>query len=42
MSSLLGFPGGSDGKKKSAWNTGDPGSVLELGWSSGEENGDPI
>ena len=29
-------------KKKSAWNTGDLGSVLGLGLSSGEENGDPI
>ena len=31
----MGFPGGSDGKK-SACNTGDPGSISELGRSLGE------
>ena len=35
-----GFPGGSDGKE-SACNTGDPGSIPELGWPSGEGNGNP-
>ena len=32
-----GFPGGSDGKQ-SAYNTGDPGLILRLGISPGEEN----
>ena len=31
----MGFPGGSDGKG-SAWNAGDPGSILGLGRSLGE------
>ena len=35
---LVGFPGGSDGKE-SACNTGDAGSIPELGRSSGEGNG---
>ena len=35
------FPGGSDGKA-SACNTGDPGSIPELGRSSGEGNGNPL
>ena len=35
------FPGGSDGKV-SACNTGDPGSIPELGRSPGEENGNPL
>ena len=35
------FPGGSDGKQ-SACNAGDPGSVPELGKSSGEGNGNPF
>ena len=34
----MGFPGDSDGKK-SACNEGDPGSILGLGRSSGEGNG---
>ena len=33
--------GGSDGKA-SAHNVGDPGSILGLGRSSGEENGNPL
>ena len=36
----MGFPGESDGKE-SACNAGDPGSVPELGRSSGEQNGNP-
>ena len=35
------FPGGSDGKA-SAYNAGDPGSIPELGRSSGEGNGTPL
>ena len=35
------FPGGSDGKA-SACNSGDPGSIPELGRSPGEENGNPL
>ena len=35
------FPGGSD-SKVSAYNVGDPGSVPELGRSSGEGNGTPL
>ena len=38
---LLGFPGGSDGKA-SACNAGDPGSILGLGRSPGEGNGNPL
>ena len=34
------FPGGSDGKV-SAYSVGDPGSVLGLGRSPGEGNGNP-
>ena len=37
----MGFPGGSDGKE-SACNTGDPGSISELGRSPGEGNGNPL
>ena len=37
----MGFPGGSDGKE-SACNAGDPGSVLGLGRSPGEGNGNPL
>ena len=37
----VGFPGGSDGKA-SACNGGDPGSIPELGRSSGEGNGNPL
>ena len=36
-----GFPGGSDGKE-SACNAGDQGSVLGLGSSPGERNGNPL
>ena len=35
------FPGGSDGKD-SAYNAGDPGSILGLGRSPGEGNGNPL
>ena len=35
------FPGGSDGKA-SAYNSGDPGSISELGRSPGEGNGNPL
>ena len=38
---LLGFPGGSDGKAP-AYNAGDPGSILGLGRSPGEGNGNPL
>ena len=38
---LLDFPGGSD-SKVSAYNGGDPGSIPELGRSSGEGNGNPL
>ena len=34
----MGFPGGPVGKE-SAWNTGDPGLIPELGKSPGEGNG---
>ena len=37
----LDFPGGSDGKA-SAYNTGDLGSILGLGRSPGERNGNPL
>ena len=37
----MGFPGGSDGKE-SVCNAGDPGSILGLGRSPGEENGKPL
>jgi len=37
----MGFPGGSDGKE-SACNAGDPGSILGLGRSPGEGNGNPL
>ena len=37
-SSVVGFPGSSDGKE-SACNVGDPGSVHNLGRSPGEGNG---
>ena len=36
---IQGFPGGSDGKNKSACNEGDLGSILELGRSLGEWKG---
>ena len=36
-----GFPGGSD-SKASAYNVGEPGSIPELGRSSGERNGNPL
>ena len=38
---LLGLPGGSDGKE-SACNAGDPGLMPELGRSTGEGNGNPL
>ena len=38
---LIPFPGGSDGKT-SAYNAGDLGSILGLGRSSGEGNGNPL
>ena len=37
----IGSPGGSD-SKESACNSGDPGSIPELGRSPGEENGNPL
>ena len=40
-SHVLDFPGGSDGKA-STYNVGNPGSIPELGRSSGEENGNPL
>ena len=39
---VMSFPGGSDGKKKSASNVGDPGSICGLGRSPGEGNGNPL
>ena len=36
------FPCGSAGKKKSACNAGDPGSIPELGRSLGEGKGYPL
>ena len=36
-----GFPGGSD-SKESACNAGDVGSILGLGRTPGEENGNPF
>ena len=38
----MGFPAGSDGKKESACNGGDQGSIPGLGRSPGEGNGDPF
>ena len=35
------FPGGSEGKV-SAYNVGDPGSILGLGRCPGEGNGNPL
>ena len=40
-SCFKGFPGGSDGKV-SALNAGDTGSILGLGRSPGEGNGNPL
>ena len=37
----MGFPGGSD-SKESAYNSGDPVSIPELGRSPGEGNGNPL
>ena len=34
----IGLPGGSDSKESTS-NAGDPGSILALGRSAGEENG---
>ena len=39
---LLGFPGGSDGKKKSACNAGDLGWISGSGRFLGEGNGNPL
>ena len=36
------FPGGSDGKKASAYNAGDLGSIPGSGRSPGEGNGNPL
>ena len=38
--SLTGFPGGSD-SKATAYNAGDPGSILGLGRFPGEGKGNP-
>ena len=39
----MGFPGGSDSKKKkSAWNVGDLGSVTGVGRSPGGGHGNPL
>jgi len=37
----IGFSGGSDGKR-SVYNVGDPGLILESGRSPGEGNGNPL
>ena len=37
----MGFPGGSD-SEESAGNVGDPGSIPELGRSTGEGHGHPL
>ena len=39
--SILGFPGGSEGKA-SVCNVGDPGSIPGSGRSPGEGNGTPL
>ena len=41
FNSVLGFPGGSDGKV-SAYNSGDPASIPGWGRSPGEGNGNPL
>ena len=41
ISLLSDFPGGSD-SKASVYNAGDPGSILGLGKSPGEGNGNPL
>ena len=41
FTSIMGFPGGSDGKA-SVCNAGDPGSIPGLGRSPGEGNGSPL
>ena len=41
LSSFTDFPGGSD-SRASAYNAGDPGSVLGTGRSPGEGNGNPL
>ena len=41
LSLFQGFPGGSDGKQ-SACHAGDQGSILGLGRSPGERNGNPL
>ena len=40
--SLKGFPGGSDGKKKSACNAGGLGSIPGLGRSPGGGHSNPL
>ena len=42
LSSLLGFPGGSDSKKKSACSTNDLGLIPGLGRSPAEGKGYPL
>ena len=39
---IIGFPGGSGGKKKSACNSGDLGWIPGLGRSPGEGHGNPL
>ena len=41
LHTVLGFPGGSDGKA-SVCNAGDPGSIPGSGKSPGEGNGNPL
>ena len=41
LPTIAGFPGSSNGKE-SACNAGDLGSILGLGRSSGEGNGNPL
>ena len=41
LESYWGFPGSSDGKE-STCSLGDPGSILGLGRSLGEGNGNPL
>ena len=40
-STLMDFPGGSDGKA-SVYNVGDPGSIPVMGRSPGKGNGNPL
>ena len=41
LGNWTGLPGGSE-VEASTWNEGDPGSILGLGRSSGEGNGNPL